>query len=345
MPSSRLGGARVWISRLAPYVIAALALAWVFKNTKWGDLRVALEHAPIGLFIGVSALLLVVNCAADTFAMHRVFGWFGCHVPYVDLFFIRASTYLLAAINYHVGQAAIVGYLYRARRVPLLQATGWILFIIGINVGTLFILASFGTLRSTGGLTYLRLIPGATLAGALVWAMLLTIKPRILAERRLLKPLFEMGVLGHVKGVLVRLPHVGVLCVWHIVSMRLFNVHVPIVDALLYLPIYFAAASLPVNFNGLGVAQLVAVAFFVPYATDPTAADPVAAGRAAVMAYSLSTAVVSLFLNLGLGLLCLRHATRIGLPREAPEEFEAEAVAAARAADIPASNAAPPVKV
>ena len=65
-------------------------------------------------------------------------------MPYKDLYLVRASTYLLAVVNYHVGQAAIVGYLYRVRRVPLLRASGWILFIIGINVGTLFLLASAG---------------------------------------------------------------------------------------------------------------------------------------------------------------------------------------------------------
>src|SRR5689334_19098912 len=148
MPESRSGGARVWLSRLAPYFIAVAALSWVFHTTDLAALAKALAHAPITLFVLFSAFILVANCAADTFAMHRVFGWFGCHVPYRHLFVIRASTYLLAVVNYHVGQAAIVGYLYRARRVPLLRATGWILFIIGVNVGTLFILASAGAWKA-----------------------------------------------------------------------------------------------------------------------------------------------------------------------------------------------------
>jgi hypothetical protein len=261
--------------------------------------------------------------------MHRVFSWFGCQVAYRDLFIIRASTYLLAVVNYHVGQAAIVGFLYRVRQVPLLRATGWILFIIGVNVGTLFLLASAGAWRATGALSFLRFIPILSLVGAALWALVLTMRPPILARRRVLAPLFEMGVLGHVRGLLVRLPHVGVLLVWHLVSLRMFGVKVPVVDALMFMPIYFATASLPVNVNGLGVAQLVAIAFFAPYARDPLAADPLAAGRAAVTAYSLGTSVVSIFLQLGLGLVCLGPATRLGLPREAPERIEAEAARAA----------------
>ena len=335
MPESRSRGARVWLSRLAPYVIAALALAWVFQTTDLVRLRAALAHAPMGLFVLVSAVILLANCAADTFAMHRVFGWFGCHVPYRDLLVIRASTYLLAAINYHVGQAAIIGYLYRARRVPLLRATGWILFIIGINVGTLFLLASCGAARATHELRFLRFAPYVTGAGALLWAVILVARPRVLAQRRILAPLFEMGVLGHVRGVLVRLPHVAVLILWHFVSMRMFGVNVPLLDAAVLLPIYFATASLPVSvMNGVGGAQVVALALFSGYAADPHAPDPMAAGRAAVMAYSISTALVSLFLQLGLGVLCLGPATRLGLPREAPEEIE-EAAARAASADEP----------
>ena len=360
MPTSRAGGARVWLTRLAPYAFAVLALAWVFHTTRWADLRVAIVHAPITLFVAISAVMLVLNCAADTFAMQRVFGWFGCRVPYSDLFFVRASTYLLAAVNYHVGQAAIVGYLYRARNVPLLRASGWILFIIGINVGTLFLLASvgawsaigtdtlvaelrrllaFSSLRqSTSITTALAVIPVAAILGALAWAIILRIRPAFLANRRVFAPLFEMGITGHIKGVLVRLPHIGVLCAWHVISLRLFGVHVPVLQAITYLPIYFAVASLPINVNGLGAAQFVAVALFMPFARDEMAADPEATGRAAVMAYSLSTAMVSLFLNLGLGILCLRRATQLGLPRdESPEEFEAEA-AAAVVADVPASS-------
>jgi hypothetical protein len=324
MSTPQAGTHRVRLTSLLPYIIALAALGWVFWTTDLDRLKAALAHAPFTLFVLFSAAILLANCAADTFAMHRVFGWFGCHVRYRDLLVIRASTYLLAVLNYHLGQAAIVGYLSRARGVPIRKASGWILFIIGINVGTLFLLASVGATKAQGELAILRLIPIASVAGAITWAILLRLRPRILAERRVLAPLFEMGVAGHVKGVLVRLPHVGVLCLWHFVSLRLFSIEVPVLDALMFLPIYFAAASLPLNVNGIGVAQIVAVTFFAPYSRDPSVD-----GRTAVIAYSLSTSVVSMLLQLGLGLACIRRATRLGLPHEAPEEIEAQAAAAA----------------
>src|SRR5205807_312889 len=187
------------------YLIAAVALGWVLRHIKTRDLLDALHRAPMGAFIAMSAVMLVLNCGADTFAMSSVFGRFGCKVPYKDLYLVRASTYLLAVVNYHVGQAAIVGYLYRVKRVPLLRASGWILFIIGINVGTLFLLASAGAARTTGELKLMRWIPLVCGVGIVVYATILTLKPPILAERRVLKPLFEMGITGHAYGVLVRL--------------------------------------------------------------------------------------------------------------------------------------------
>ncbi len=338
MPPSPVG-VRVWLSRLAPYLIATLALAWVFHTTDLVALRDALAKAPIGKFVLFSAFILVCNCAADTFAMQRVFHWFGADVPYRDLVVIRASTYLLAVVNYHVGQAAIVGYLYRARKVPLLKATGWILFIIGINVGTLFLLASIGASKASGALAALRWLPVVTIAGAAAWALMLTLKPRVLVQRRILAPLFEMGVGGHVRGVLVRLPHIAVLCFWHFVSLRLFNIELQVTDALMYLPIYFAAGSVPlISMQGLGAAQLVAIQFFAPFALD-AAGHPVDAttARAAVIAYSLSTSVVSIFLQVGLGLLCIRRATKLGMPTEAPEQIEV-AAAHAVADDVPSPS-------
>jgi len=200
--------------------------------------------------------------------------------------------------------------------VPLFRATGWILFIIGVNVGTLFLLASAGAARATGALAWMHYVPVVCAIGCVTYAAILKLRPKILAERTLFGPLFEMGITGHIRGVLVRLPHVGVLLVWHYIALRVFKVEIPPIDALLYLPAYFAIGSLPINVNGFGVAQVVAIAFFSPYVTQ---GDP----KTAVMAYSLATTTVALVLQLLLGLLCLRRATKLGVPTDENELPEA----------------------
>jgi hypothetical protein len=103
----------------------------------------------------------------------------------------------------------------------------------------------------------------------------------------------------------------------------MFGVPVPVTDALLYLPAYFAVGSLPINVNGFGVAQLVAIAFFSKYAVvAPGTVDVAGAQKAAVIAYSMGTSGISIVLQLVLGFLALRRATSIGL---APDTAAVEA--------------------
>jgi hypothetical protein len=322
-PPSRLLSA---LKQAAPYIVAFGALGWVFWHTDWDKAWAAVQRAPVVEFVVVSTLALTLNWMLDTFAMTSVFGWFGSKVKYRDLLIVRGSTYLYALLNYHFGQAAIIGYLVGKCRVPFLRASGWILFIIGINVGTLFLLASAGTATATGQLSFLRWTPIVSAVGVLVYAGLLVWKPRILAERRLFAPLFEMGVTGHLKGVLVRLPHVGNLIVWQWWCLRMFGFSVSPWHALLYMPAYFAVSALPINVNGLGVAQMVAIAFFAPFASvPPGTVNVLEAQKAAVVAWSVSVQGFSIIQQLALGFICLRPATALGVRAVEVEETAVEA--------------------
>jgi hypothetical protein len=113
----------------------------------------------------------------------------------------------------------------------------------------------------------------------------------------------------------VRLPHVGVLLAWHFFALRVFGVEVTPIAALLYLPAYFAVAAIPgLSVNGIGFPQLVALEFFARFAhVPPGTTDVAGAQKAAVIAYSLGTSGVSIFLQLVIGLACLRRGIALGL--------------------------------
>lgn len=302
-----------------PWLVAALALYFVVRSVQWRELWQAFQQAPVGRFLLASAILLWANCAADTVAMYFTFGWFGRRIPYRELFVIRAATYLLAVVQYYVGQAAILGFLWRRHRVPLGRGAGWIVFISGINMGVLVLLAATGLMRAEIEVKWLRWVPPAVGVGALIYGVLLRLRPAPLVRWSFLAPMFEMGISGHLKGVLVRLPHVLVLIVWHFLALRWFGVKVPPLVALVYLPAVFFFAALPVSVQGLGLSQWAAVTFFAAYAPG---------GKAAVLAYSLSTTGVSLVMLVAMGLLFLRPAQRLGL-REATATVDERPVEAA----------------
>lgn len=323
------------LRRLLPVVVALSALAFVASRTDLHRLQAALSHAPLGLLCAVSALFTVANCGADTLAMYYVFRWFGLRLRYIDLYTIRAATYLLAVINYHAGQLGIIGFLHRAGRVPLSQASGWVLFIIGVWVGLLLLLASGGALL--GGAQAAALLPVLALfaLGMVVYVTILLTQPRWLREApappppgasrlqrlmhrgwdvgiALLRPLLAAGLLGHVRALLVRLPHLLILLAWHYLALRIFGVEVPTLTAALYLPVVFAVASLPISPQGLGTAQVAALFFFREYSQG---------GDEAVLAYSLSMTAISTVGSLAMGLLFLRRGAALGL--NVSEEVEA----------------------
>jgi hypothetical protein len=244
--------------------------------------------------------------------MYYTFGWFGCRVPYRDLFVVRAATYLLAVIQYYVGQAAIVGFLHQRKGVPLVRAAGWILFISGINMGVLVLLAAVGLIGGDARIPWLWMVPVGVGIGAVAYGIVLAVRPAFLERIPLFAPLFEMGVVGHIKATVVRLPHVMVLITWHFLALRWFGVAVPFGTALVALPAVFFAAALPISVQGLGLSQAAALYFFSSYAQ---------AGSAAVLAYSLAMTSVSLIVQVTVGLAFLPAGRRLGM-REAEAEAE-----------------------
>jgi hypothetical protein len=331
--------------RLLPIGVAIAALLYAVHGIDLGQLRLALQRAPLLSLALVSAGMAVLNCAADTFAMYHVFRGFGLRLRFFDLYTIRAATYTLAVINYHAGQLGIIGFLHRASRVPLSRASAYILFIVGIWVALLMLFATGGAML--GGPKGRALLPVLVLfaVGLIVYSALLRWPPKFLRSAppahaagdpsdtlllrlwrrafrilgKLWEPLHEAGLSGHIRALVVRLPHLAVLLVWHFIALRCFRINVPVHVALLYLPVVFAVAALPISVQGLGTAQVVARYYFSDYA-----APGAGGGEGAVLAYSLSMTAISTVSNLVMGLLFLQRGARLGLSANAEQTARME---------------------
>lgn len=346
-------GRPLW-RRLLPLLVAGLALVYAVRGIPFVELQQAMTRAPLGFLLLVSAGMAVLNCSADTLAMYFVFRGFGLSLRFVELYTIRAATYTLAVINYHAGQLGIIGFLHRAGKIPLSRAGAIVLFIMGVWVALLMIFATFGAVL--GGDRGRVLLPVLALfaAGLCLYAVLLRWPPRFLRlaataaptgntglYARLLRlaakvwaPLMEAGLRGHVRALIVRLPHLFVLLLWHFIALRCFQISVPFHLAMLYLPVVFAVAALPISVQGLGTAQVVAKYYFSGFAVG---ASGEGGGEAAVVAYSLSMTAISMVSNLVLGLAFLPAGSRLGL-EEAAAEAAADEEASERAAE-PAATA------
>jgi hypothetical protein len=302
--------------RLLAWAVTAGILFLLFRKIPFHDV-VAAARGAAGWTVPAAFFFGFVIYLADSFAIWKTFGWFLAQLSLTDVLLVRGATYLLAAINYNVGQGAIVYFVHRVARVPVIRGVATVLLIMGINVLALLFLATFGLVAAPAVPHAVKVIVAVAYAGLAVYVAAVIAKPRWLASRPLFDVLLGAGLGGHARALLVRLPHIAILFVFQIVMMRGFGVAVPILQAAAALPVVYLIAVLPISVQGLGTTQATMIYFFARYAAGDTHAQ-----QAAVLTASLVGQAGTLAFQIVLGLACLR--SRVGRAvTEAAEESQA----------------------
>jgi hypothetical protein len=292
------------VSRAAAWMVTAALLFLLFRKIPFATVVAAARGAatwtiPVGV-AGVAAIYF-----ADSFAIWKTFAWFLAPLSYAQVLVVRGATYLLAAINYNVGQGAIVYFVHRATGAPVLRGVATVLLIMGVNVLALLVLASVGLAVAPDVPHAVAVIVSVAYAGLAVYAVAVALKPAWLARRPVFDVLLAAGLRGHARALLVRVPHIVALMVYQTSMLRAFGVAVPIAQAVVALPIVFFIAVLPISVQGLGTTQAAMVYFFARYGPGNVEAQ-----KAAVLAASLVGQALALTLQATLGIGCLR--SRVG---------------------------------
>jgi hypothetical protein len=290
--------------RIAAWVVTATLLFFLFRNIQWSTLKAAMQNAaPWTIPVGAASILGIY--AADSFAIWKTFGWFLAPLSFAQVLVVRGATYLLAAINYNVGQGAIVYFVHRATGAPVMRGVATVLLIMGVNVLALLVLASVGLAVAPEVPHSVAVVVGIAYAGLAVYALVVALKPRWLAQRPIFDVLLAAGPVGHARALLVRVPHIVTLVIFLTSMLRAFGVAVPLGQAVVSLPIVFFISVLPISVQGLGTTQAAMVFFFARYAPGTPEQQ-----KAAVLAASLFGQALSLSIQTVLGLACLR--SRVG---------------------------------
>lgn len=300
------GRSRQRLLQLAAWIVTAGLLGWLLWRTPFSQV-VAATRAAAPWTVPVAILLLIALYVADSFAIWKTFGWFLAQLSLAEILVVRGATYLLAAINYSVGQGAIVYFVHRATGAPVMRGVATVLLIMGINILALLFLTSAGLLIAPAPEIPhgLYVIVAAAYLGLAIYTVALIVRPRWLAARPIFDVLLAAGWRGHLRALAVRVPHIATLIAFQTLMLRAFGVHVPLVVAIASLPVVFFVAVLPISVQGIGTTQAAMVFFFARYAPgDQTARE------AAVLAESLVAQVLALGFQSLLGVACLR--SRIG---------------------------------
>jgi hypothetical protein len=288
------------IGRLAAWLVTAGVLAYLFTRIPFHQVLNAATKAAPWTIPAVAAVVLLV-WVADTFAIWKTFGWFVARMSFRETLLLRGATFLLALVNYALGQGAFVYFLNRTRGVKVMRAAAAVLLIMGINLLLLLLLTSLGMLLGAQAIPELRTIVIAGYAGLAVYIVALMWRPAWLADKPILDVLLNAGLGGHLRAMAVRIPHVASLLILNHVALSAFGVKVPVLQALACLPTVLLVAVLPISVQGLGPTQGAMIFFFARYA-----AGDAAQREATIFACSLSTQAIASCLQIAIGLVCIR---------------------------------------
>lgn len=305
--------------RLGAWAFAVAILVYLLVRIPLADVGRALSHAAPWTVPVIIGMVCVVY-AADTFAAWKTFSWFAAPLTYREALTVKGASYILAMVNYAVGQGAFAYFLHKTKGVSLLRSAATVLLIMGTNVLLLLFLATAGLALSrdipngaAGTLATARVLAWLGYGGLIIYIALLVLKPAFIARRELFSVLFEAGLRGHAKALAARLPHIASLVVFAYLYLYAFGVKVPPLQALLFLPISFLVAAIPLPGQGLGAVQAVMIAVFLPYApgTRPQ-------GEAAVFAASITGWTLAIVVQMVVGLVCLRSQLAHVLTKPSP---------------------------
>jgi uncharacterized membrane protein YbhN (UPF0104 family) len=299
----------VWVKRLAPWVIAGLILVWLFARIPMDGVLEALEKVSQWQLVALSAAAVAAILAADSLTLWLAFRASLPETPFGvgAVVLMRGASYVLAALSWGVGQVGLVWLLRRRHQVSIAAATGAVflasaalLVVIGAAVGAGLVA------HDVPDRPELRWAALVLLAGVPFYLVIIALRPRLLAERALLRPLFDAGLTGTALIAGARVLHLLVMVGGHYLALRMFAIDVPPQAALARIPVLLLVSALPIAPSGLGTGQAAAVTLFATYA--PGATDEERA--ATVLAYSLSYHVICTIFVFLVGIGCLRATTR-----------------------------------
>ena len=292
------------LGRILPWVVTLALLFYVFRSISFTQILTAFGKAEVWTVPTLVVLLFGIYLG-DSFAIWKTFGWFVTRLSFREVLVVRGATYLLALVNYTVGQGAIVYFVNRSRGIPLLRGTAAVLLVMGTNILLLLVFASIGMLIAPDLPPSLRKIVFGAYAAAGLYFVLLVLRPSWLTSRPVFDVLFAAGISGHLRALLVRIPHISVLMVFTYASLRAFGVLLPAKQAILYLPIIYFIGVLPIAVMGLGTTQVTMIYFLSSYV--PGAAHDPAKAAAAITAASLGAQAVALVIQSTVGIFCMRN--------------------------------------
>ena len=298
-----------------PYLGTALIFAIIFYKIPLGEVAKALEQVPVFRFVALFFPFCVLYWLTDSYCLTWVVRRFNAPMRYRDILPIRASMYLLSLINTNLGQGGVAYYLYRKARIPFLEALGSILFIAVTEVYGLFLFSTAGVIFYSPSRPEQReMVAVLRTVYVVAWVVLFALMGLTAAARRRasVRRWVETSRAGGLARTFVKarprdyaivfaLKAPGFLfaLVAHFFALSMYGIRIPLGNLIVFLPLVFMAAALPIAVAHLGTSQAAWLVFFAGSAPE-----------AKILAYSLAAHFVFMACNGVIGVFFLPRASR-----------------------------------
>jgi hypothetical protein len=291
------------LKRVAPWIVTIVIFALIFRRVPVAKVVEALKGIHLLPYLAIMLPYSVMYLVIDTFCLTRVLNWFNTKIAYRDVLPIRATTYLLTLLNSPLGQGGVALYLNRREGIPFLEVASSVLVMMFVELYQLVFFSSVGALLAPDRIEgSLMLVYGALYAYFVAHVAFFRIGGDWLGKHKAATMLrsFRMARLWHY-GLLIlfKSPNFLMATVVYYFALQCFDLHLPYLQLLVFLPVIFLSAALPIGVAHLGAPQYFWLHFFGDQAPE-----------ASLLAFSLTAHVTFMVMNAALGLPFLPRATR-----------------------------------
>lgn len=303
-------------------------MVWLGSQIDMDAMASALAHADHGPLLAWMALFTVLVFLADSACLHLLFGRLLGRFSFSEVLAVKGVSYFLNAVNYSAGTGSIAYFVHKRGDLPFLRALSALLWLNFVDIAALLILLSLGMLVGSSllpegiaaRLPWVVSVGGAIVIGALLywrlgWNFLVLGRLRSLS---IFSAFHDAQMRDYLLLLLARTVFIGlyVLMTWALLPT--FEIPVPLLALLIYVPLLTFVQIVPASISGLGAVQWVMIALYAPHFAGDI---PDGQAEATIVAFSTVVGPGVTLMRLGLGYLLLGRIAPDLLVSE--EEIEA----------------------
>ena len=295
--------------RAIPYVVTIAIFALIFWRIPLGKVGDSLRQVPVFSFFAIFLPYSLFYLMIDSYCLTWVVRRFNAPMKWSDVLPIRGSMYVLALLNTSLAQGGVAYYLHRKGGIAFLGALSSILFIAMLEVYQLFMFSTVGVLfYPPADPTQARLIGILRIVYVLAWTMLALVIAFFALARRsqrirgwversragaIATTFLDARPLDYLAVLAIKAPNFLGSLVAQYFALTLYGISLPFFKLVLFLPLVFLAAALPISVAHLGTSQAAWLLFFS--GGDVTAPKILAYSLAAQFIFMLCNALIGLF--------------------------------------------------